>query len=181
MKLMNRDDTLFIAIDFQEKLMPVMNDKANLEDKVCRLAAGMKKLDLPIVVTQQYTKGIGETIPSVAEALGKFEAIDKTSFSCMGNSDFVARLDELGRKTAVVCGIEAHICLQQTVIELLARGYDVYVPADCTSSRSEQDKLWALARMGEAGAKITTYEAVLYELVGDAKDPDFKAISKIVK
>lgn len=181
MKLMNRNDALFVVIDFQEKLMPVMNDKANLEDKVVRLAGGMKKLGIPHIVTQQYTKGIGETIPSIAEAIGKFTPIDKTSFSCMGNEEFVAQLEAEDRDTIVICGIEAHICLQQTVIELLAKGYKVYVPADCTSSRSEHDKLWALARMGEAGAVITTYEAVLYELVGDAKAEEFKAISKIVK
>ena len=181
MKLMNKEDALFVVIDFQEKLIPVMHDKANLEDKVCRLASGMKKLGIPNIVTQQYTKGIGETIPSIAEAIGKFTPIDKTTFSCLGNDEFVDRLEAAGKHDIVICGIEAHICLQQTVIELLAKGYRVYVPADCASSRSENDKLWSLARMGEAGAVITTYEAILYELVGDAKAEEFKAISKIVK
>ncbi len=181
MKLMNREDTIFIVIDFQEKLMPVMSGREVLEDRVCRLASGMKKLGIPHLVTQQYTKGIGQTIAPVAEAVGKFTPIDKTSFSCMNNEEFVAKLEESGKRTAVVCGIEAHICLQQTVLHLLAKGFRVYVPADCTSSRSEQDKLWSLTRMGEAGAVITTYEAVLYELLGDAKAEEFKAISKIVK
>ena len=181
MKLMNRDDCIFIVIDYQEKLMPVMQDKQVLEDKVCRLAEGMKKLGIPHIVTQQYTKGIGETIPSVAEAIGKFEPIDKTSFSCMRNETFVDQLEATGRRTAVVCGIESHICVQQTVIQLLGRGYNVYVPADCVSSRSMEDKIYSLTRMGEAGAVITTYESVLYELLGDAKAEEFKAISKIVK
>ena len=181
MALINKDDTVFIAIDFQEKLMPVMSGKEELEDKVCRLAEGMKALGIPHIVTQQYTKGIGETIPSVAAALGEFEAIDKTSFSCLGNEEFVRQLNEIGRKTAVVCGIEAHICLQQTVLQLLDEGYTVYVPADCASSRSETDKIWSFARMGEAGAIMTTYEAILYELLRGAKAPEFKAVSKIVK
>ena len=181
MKLMNRDDCIFIVIDYQEKLMPVMQDKQVLEDKVCRLAEGMKKLGIPHIVTQQYTKGIGETIPSVAEAIGKFEPIDKTSFSCMRNETFVDQLEATGRRTAVVCGIESHICVQQTVIQLLGRGYNVYVPADCVSSRSMEDKIYSLTRMGEAGAVITTYESVLYELLGDAKAEEFKAISRIVK
>ena len=85
MALINREDTVFIAIDYQEKLMPVMSNKEDLEDKVCRLAEGMKALGIPHIVTQQYTKGIGQTIPSVAEAIGEFTPIDKTSFSCMMN------------------------------------------------------------------------------------------------
>lgn len=181
MSLMNREDTIFIAIDFQEKLMPVMSNKEDLEDKVCRLAEGMKALGIPKIVTQQYTKGIGETIPSVAEALGEFEPIDKTSFSCMNNEEFRTQLEGIGRRTAVVCGIEAHICLQQTVLQLLDEGYQVYVPVDCVSSRSERDQMWSLERIERAGAITTTYEAILYELLGDSKAPEFKAISKIVK
>lgn len=181
MKLINREDTLFVVIDFQEKLMPVMHGKEILENKVCRLAEGMKKLGIPNIVTQQYTKGIGETIPPIAEAVGRFTPIDKTSFSCMGNEEFVAKLEEADRDTIVICGIEAHICLQQTVLELLAKGYKVYVPSDCTSSRSEHDKLWSLDRMSGAGAVVTTYEAILYELLRSAEAEEFKAISKIVK
>lgn len=181
MTLMNREDTVFIAIDFQEKLMPVMHDKETLEEKTCRLAAGLKELGIPHIVTQQYTKGIGETIPSIAEAIGDFTPIDKTSFSCMGNEEFAAQLKATGRKTAVVCGIEAHICLQQTVLQLLNEGYRVYVPADCISSRSKADRRWSIHRMQAAGAIITSYEAILYELLGSAKAPEFKAISKIVK
>ena len=181
MKLINREDTLFIVIDFQEKLMPVMTEKERLEEKVCRLAEGMKALEIPHIVTQQYTKGIGATIPSIAEAVGPFEPIDKTSFSCLGNEEFVKQLEASGRTTAVVCGIEAHICLQQTVLQLLERGFAVYVPADCVSSRSPHDRDAALARMAAEGAAVTSYESVLYELLRDAKDPAFKQISKIVK
>ena len=180
MKL-HKEDTVFVVIDFQEKLMPVMHDREVLEDRVCRLASGMKKLGIPHIVTQQYTRGIGQTIPSVAEAVGKFTPIDKTTFSCMGNEEFRNALEETGRHTAVVCGIESHICLQQTVLHMLAKGYRVYVPVDCASSRSEQDKIWSIDRMGKAGAVMTTYEAILYELLGDAKAEEFKAISKIVK
>lgn len=181
MSLINREDTVFIAIDYQEKLMPVMYNKEKLEEKVCRLAEGMKALGIPHIVTQQYTKGIGETIPSIAEAIGEFTPVDKVSFSCMNNEDFVARLKATGKKTCVVCGIEAHICLQQTVLQLLDEGYTVYVPVDCISSRSKRDRRWSTRRMEQAGAVMTTYEAVLYELLQTSKAPEFKAISKIVK
>ena len=141
----------------------------------------MKALEIPHIVTQQYTKGIGETIPSIAEAVGPFEPVDKTSFSCLGNEEFVKLLEASGKKTAVVCGIEAHICLQQTVLQLLERGFKVYVPADCVSSRSLLDREMSLSRMAAAGAVLTSYEAVLYELLRDAKDPAFRQVSKIVK
>ena len=181
MALMDRNDTVFIVVDYQEKLVPAMNNKEYLMGKSCRLAEGMKALGIPHIVTQQYTKGIGETVPALAEAIGEFQPIDKISFSCLGNEEFCRQLEAAGKKTAVVCGIEAHICVQQTVLQLLDEGYQVYVPVDCISSRSEQDRLWAADRMAKAGAVMTTYEAVLYELMRDAKAPEFKAISKIVK
>lgn len=179
--MINRDDTLAVFIDFQEKLMPAMSNKEELEDKVIRLAEGLKVLGVPHVVTQQYTKGIGETIPSVAEAIGEYEYIEKTCFSCMNKVEFVNQVDLAAKKNIIVCGIEAHICVQQTVLQLLEEGYNVVVPADCISSRSRNDYLWATERMEKAGAIVTTYEAILYELLKDSKEPGFKEISKIVK
>ena len=178
---MNREDTIAVFIDFQEKLMPAMTGREELEDKTCRLAAGLKVLDIPHIVTQQYTKGIGETIPSIAEAIGDFEAIDKTTFSCLGHVDFINQLEIASKPNVIVCGIESHICVQQTVEQLLIEGYNVYVPIDCCSSRSRNDYLFATERMERAGAVITTYEAVLYELLKDSKAEGFKEISKIVK
>ena len=181
MSLLTRDNTAFVAIDFQEKLMPAMSGKELLEEVTVRLMKGMKVLGIPTVVTQQYTKGLGATIPSMAEALGDFEHVEKNTFSCMANDEFVSRLKELGRKNIVLCGIEAHICVQQTVLELMEAGYNVYLAVDCISSRSEEDKLWSITRMGEAGAVITTYESVLYEILRDSKAEGFKEISAIVK
>ncbi len=99
----------------------------------------------------------------------------------MENEEFAARIKELGRKNIVICGIEAHICVQQTALQLMEAGYNVYLVVDCISSRSEEDKLWAVTRMGEAGAVITTYEAVLYEILRNSKADGFKAVSAIVK
>ena len=181
MKLMDRNDTLFLVVDYQERLLPAMYDKEVVEDRVIRLAKGMKKMGIPHIVTQQYPKGIGQTVPEIAEAIGKFEPIDKTTFSCFGCGEFVSALEKADKGTIVIIGIEAHICLQQTVIDLLAKGYRVYIPADCVSSRSAYDKNWSLDRMAHAGAIVTTYEAILYELIRDSKAEEFKAISKIVK
>ena len=181
MSLITKEDTLLIVIDFQEKLMPAMHDKEELEDRTVRLIKGTEALGIPKIVTQQYTRGIGNTIPSISEALGEFTPIDKTSFSCLGNEDFAEQLREYGRKNIVICGIEAHICVLQTALQLMEEGYRVYVAADCISSRNINDKLWGAERMERAGAVITTYEAVLYEILGDAKAEGFKAVSAIVK
>lgn len=181
MSMIVRENAAFVAIDFQEKLMPVMSNKEKLEDRTVKLMKGLNALGIPGLVTQQYTKGIGATIASVAEAVGEFEHVEKNSFSCMANEEFVSRLEALGKKDIIVCGIEAHICVQQTVMQLLEAGYNVYLAADCISSRSEEDKLWAITRMGEAGAEITSYESILYEILRDSKADGFKAISAIVK
>lgn len=179
--MINREDTIAVFIDFQEKLMPAMFRKEELENKVIRLAQGLAVLGIPNIVTQQYTKGIGPTIESVATAIGEFEPIDKTCFGCMGHVDFINKLELSGKKNVIVCGIEAHICVQQTVEQLIEEGFNVYVPVDCISSRSQNDCLWACERMERMGAVMTTYESVLYELLRDAKAEGFKEISKIVK
>ena len=181
MALIDRNDTVFIPIDFQERLVPAMCNKEDVVDKGCRLAEGMKILGIPVIVTRQYPKGIGDTIPEIKEAVGEHEPADKSTFGCMFCEDFCRKLKEVGRKTAVVTGMEAHICVQQTVLQLLDAGYQVDVPVDCIGSRTERDMMWAAERMERAGAILTTYEAVLYELMQDSKIPEFKAISKIVK
>ena len=175
------ENTAFVAIDFQEKLMPVMSETQQLESQSVKLLKGMAALGIPGIVTQQYTKGIGETVPAIAEALGDFHHVEKYSFSCMANEEFVAELEALGKKDIIVCGIEAHICVQQTVLQLLEAGYNVYVAVDCISSRNIEDKMWSITRMGEAGAVITTYESILYEILRDSKAEGFKAVSAIVK
>ncbi|MDD4200538.1 MAG: isochorismatase family protein [Eubacteriales bacterium] len=179
--MISREDTLAVFIDFQEKLMPAMYHKEELENKVCRLASGLAVLEVPHIVTQQYTKGIGETVPAVKAAIGEFEVIEKTCFGCMGNVDFVNKIEIASKPNLIVCGIEAHICVQQTVEQLLDEGYKVYVPVDCISSRSANDCIWACERMEKSGAVMTTYESVLYELLKDSKAEGFREISRIVK
>ena len=176
-----RDDAIFVAIDFQEKLMPAMHDREELEEKVVRLARGMKELSVPTIVTQQYTKGLGATVPAVSEALGEFTPIDKTTFSCMGNEEFLTALEGLDRGTVIIAGIEAHICVEQTALALLKDGYEVVLVTDCIQSRDPRNKEIAIQRMVQAGVMPTSFESVLYELLGSAKAPEFKAISALVK
>lgn len=181
MSMIQRDDAVLVAVDFQTKLMPAMADPQTLEETVVRLAKGAKALKIPVIVTQQYTKGLGPTTAPIAEALGDFEPVEKLTFSAMGEPAFLRALEASGRKSVILIGIEAHICVQQTALELMEKGYSVYVIQDCIASRKESDYLCSQKRMAAAGAVITTYEAVLYELLRGAKAEGFKAVSAIVK
>lgn len=188
---LKKEDAILVGIDFQEKIMPAMKGKEELEEVAVKLVKGCRILGVPVVMTQQYTKGLGETIPSVVaaltEAIGEdiaaadFAPIEKTSFSAMGEPGFVEALEKLGRKTIIIAGIEAHVCVQQTVIDLLEKGYTVFVANDGIASRNNTDKKYSQRRMGEAGAVGTTMESILFELLGGAKAPGFKQISALVK
>lgn len=176
-----RKDGFVVAIDFQEKLMPAMHDERKLVQASAKLIKGAKALGMPIVVTTQYAKGLGDTVPEVAEALGEFEAIDKNTFSCCGNEEFMSKVNSLAKKVAIIAGAEAHICVLQTAIDLKDKGYEVYVVADCIDSRDPLNKKMAIKRLQQEGVKIATFEMVLYEAVKGAKEEGFKEISGIVK
>lgn len=177
----NKEEAVLVLVDYQERLMPAMVDKEALEENVVKLAMGCGILGLPILVTQQYTRGLGETVEAIKEAVDDFSPIEKTSFSCYGEPAFVEALEATGRKTVVLAGIETHVCVLQTALDLLEQGYRVFLPADCVSSRKLSDKNYGEVRMGSAGVTITSCESVLFELVKDAKNENFKAISILVK
>ncbi len=176
-----KEDAILVMIDFQERLMPAMKDQEDLEESVCKLVNGIRTLDVPVLVTQQYTKGLGPTVPDIAEALGEFFPIEKTDFSATGEMNFLEALNESGKTSIILCGIEAHVCVAQTAMSLLELGYDVFLVEDAVSSRSKTDKKTAINRMVQAGARPVTVEAVLFELLGTAKAAEFKEISRIVK
>lgn len=179
-----REDAICVAVDLQERLLPAMYESKTVEENNVRLLKGMKVLGIPTIVTQQYTKGIGETVSSVKEALGdveNFEHIEKTSFSCMDEPEFVKAIESFDKGTVILTGIEAHICVEQTALDLIKEGYNVALVTDCIQSRNPQNKERSIMRLANAGVIITTYESVLYELLKNSKAPEFKAISAIVK
>ena len=178
---LKREDVVFVAIDYQEKLMPAMYDAKELEDKIVRLSSGLRALQIPTLVTQQYTKGLGLTITSVAEAIGVFCPIEKVTFSACETAEFMEALQNTGCKTVLLAGIEAHICVEQTALDLMEQGYTVVLVADCIQSREEANKKIAIQRICQSGAIATSYESVLYELMKTSRAPEFKAISSIVK
>ena len=172
-----REDAIALVVDYQEKLVPVMWDKDRLIHDSQILLAGLRELGIPMIITQQYTKGLGTTVKEITDAVGHTDYIDKISFSAF---DCVENLIQ-GKKFVIVCGIETHICVMQTVIDLAAAGYVPVVVEDCVSSRKENDKVVALERMKGEGAIVTTYESILFELLKAAGSGTSKKIQRLIK
>jgi nicotinamidase-related amidase len=168
----------------QEKLLPVIDDAKHLTRNIERLIRGMHVLGVPVVVTEQYVRGLGPTIAPLREALeeaGGYRPIEKACFSAHGCEAFVAQLAALERRQVIVAGIEAHVCVYQTVLDLLAAELDVTVVADAVSSRTAQNKEIALRRMVAEGVKLSSTEMALFELTVASGTDEFRAISKLVK
>lgn len=177
-----QEQTAVIVIDYQERIVPAMESTKSLMQNSERFLEGLRILEIPMVVTQQYTSGLGMTVPSLQEKLHKpFDYYDKVTFSVYQTEEISKRIKELGRKQLLLCGIEAHVCVLMSALDLKAAGYDVMVVTDCIRSRKTKDYEFALERFKQEGILLTTSEAVLFELLGSAKHPSFKEISKLVK
>ncbi len=176
------EDTLAIVIDYQEKLVPVMHEKELLIKNTEKLIKGLNILEIPMIVTQQYTKGIGMTVEELRNAYGsEFLYHDKISFSCYEEEEIESQIKKYNKKNIILCGIEAHICVLQTLIDCIADNYNVILVEDCISSRRENDKKIAVKRAVKEGAVITTYESILFELTRKAGNDIFKSISRLIK
>jgi len=172
-----REEAVALVVDYQEKLVPVMREKELLIYHSQILLQGLKILDVPMIITQQYTKGLGTTVEDITTAIGKEEYVEKISFSAFKQ----VKEQIQGKKFVIVCGIEAHICVLQTVIDLAAAGYIPVVVEDCISSRKKYDKKIALERMKQEGAMITTTESLLFELLREAGTDTSKKIQRLIK
>jgi len=170
-----------LVIDLQEKLMPAIHDGSRVLDQSRKIIQVANLLKLPILVTEQYPKGIGSTCTDIKQALGDVATIEKMTFSGCGAESFWPKWEQIKRHTAIVCGVETHVCVQQTVLDLIERDQQVLVLADAVGSRRERDYELALQRMHDAGAAITTTESVIFELLGRAGTPEFKEVLKLVK
>lgn len=175
------DEALGVIIDVQEKLFPHMFEKENLMKRISILIQGLQFLDVPLIVTEQYTRGLGYTIDPVKNLFHGFNAIEKISFSCCDEPLFNDQMKWLRKKFVIIAGIEAHVCVLQTMEDLLEQGNIPVIVEDCVSSRNPSDKDIAIARMRQEGAIITTSESVLFELCRHAGNERFKAISGLVK
>lgn len=174
-----KDNAAVIAVDYQERLIPAMSGKEELIDRSVRLFNGLAELGVPVIVTQQYTKGLGETIPEIREAIGHSDYTDKLRYSAY--EPVREQLDALGARTVLITGVEAHVCVLQTAMDLAEAGYRTILVTDCTSSRYPRDYEAALKRAAQCGIELATYEMVLFEMLGEAGTPQAKAIQKIVR
>ncbi|GAB4454654.1 MAG: hydrolase [Anaerolineae bacterium] len=180
--MLNKDNTALLVIDVQGRLAEVMHDKERLFANVDRIIRGAKVLNLPIIWTEQVPEKLGATTPAIAELLRDVaQPITKSSFSCCGVTSFNQQLAATGRRQILVAGIEAHVCVYQTALDLLERGYHVELVTDAVASRSADNRLLGIERIKEAGATLTSTEMALFELLRAAEGPQFKEITKIVK
>ncbi len=179
--MLNTEKTALVFIDVQEKLSRVMHDKEKLFENLQKLIKGLKLLNIPIIVTEQNPKGLGVTVPEIAPLLIDSKPLIKFSFSCCGESPFLSEIAKLNRKQIILVGIETHVCVYQTAVDLIEAGYEVHIPVDCVSSRTTENKNIALDKMKAEGAKLTSVEIVLFELLRTAASPKFKEMSQIVK
>jgi nicotinamidase-related amidase len=178
-ELMSPDDTILVIVDVQQKLMPLIQGQRQIIWNLRRLLDGAEAVGLKTLATEQYPQGLGPTVPELAPRLGDIPS--KSAFSCLGCEPFVERLEQSGASKVMVAGIEAHVCVQQTVLDLLAGGYHVYVPVDAVGSRYRIDYKTGLKRMESAGATLTTTESALFEWCQVSGTPTFKKISALVR
>ncbi len=181
---LQRDNTILVVIDVQEKLIPVIDRAKELLRNVDRLVRGAHILGVPVLVTEQYVKGLGPTVESIRTALDEtsgYRPIEKSCFSAHGCEPVAAQLAALERRQIVVAGVETHVCVYQTVTDLLAAKLDVTLVADAVSSRTPENREIALRRMTADGAKLSSTEMLLFELIGVSGTDEFRAISRLIR
>ena len=179
--ILNQEDTVLLVIDIQEKLINATFNKEIIEAKSKILANVANILKIPTILTEQYPKGLGNTIRAIKSALNEYEVFEKTDFNALTDNKLVEYLERLKCKQVVVIGIETHICVHQTVDALLKKGYEVAVVLDACGSRKDYEHNYALNYMKNSGAKIKTTEMAIFELLKTAKHPNFKEIQGYVK
>jgi nicotinamidase-related amidase len=183
MKL-HRNSAVLVIIDVQERMMPVIDAAAEVERNIDRLIRGCHVIGVPILLTEQYPKGLGTTVAGIRRALedtSGYKPIEKSCFSAHGCTGFEAELDALERTQVLLAGVETHVCVYQTAMDLLRDEYDVTIIADAVSSRTAQNKAIALDRLSAEGVKLSSTEMALFELLVEAGTDEFRAVSKLVK
>lgn len=176
-----KENTIGLIIDLQEKLLPVMADADLLLQQNQILIQGLNELEIPLLLTQQYSKGLGETVPSIKELLKDFAPIEKKEYSCYQVAEFKEKCSQLQAKNIIISGIECHICVLQTAVDLKEAGLNPIVTLDAVSSRSLDHVDIAADRFRHEGIMVSSVESILFELTASASNPHFKAISKLIK
>jgi nicotinamidase-related amidase len=173
--------SLLLVVDIQERLLPAMADGAAVVSHSAKLMLAARRLGVPVLVSEQYPKGLGATVQELASLAVPGGVYAKNAFSCANDAAIAAAVAATGRTQLVLCGIEAHVCVLQSALEFSARGYKVAVAWDATSSRRESDRDLAAHRLRAGGVAVASTEMVLFEWLGRAGTPEFKEISALIK
>jgi nicotinamidase-related amidase len=180
--ILEKERAVLVIVDVQEAFRRVISDFSPMVEKVCTAAKGAMFLDMPIIVTEQYPKGLGHTVEEISLVLPDgTPRLEKSSFGILGDEMTAKHLDSLKRKQVVICGVETHVCVSQSCLQLIDAGYDVFLLEDAVSSRFESDKTTAINRLRSAGVVVTSVEAILFEGMHDSKHPKFKEIQALIK
>jgi nicotinamidase-related amidase len=181
-KILDKSKTALVVVDFQEAFRSPINDFAQIASRISIAVRGFQILNLPVIITEQYPKCLGRTAEEVLFSLPPdFEVIEKTAFSSCGASAFMQKLRESGASQIALCGLETHVCINQTAHDLMNENFDVHLLTDCVSSRFTQDKETALRKMLGNGVVPSSVEMALFELMRDAKHEQFKEIQNLIK
>ncbi|TCD48781.1 hydrolase [Chlorobium sp. N1] len=175
------EETLLLVVDVQGRLAPSVHASEAVVGAVGRMIRACTILEVPVLVTEQYPKGLGKTVDSLMELLPGAEPVEKLSFSCCGDEDFMSRLRAFSRNDILLAGMETHVCVYQTAVELLDFGYNVHLLTDAVSSRSEENRSLGIRCIEKAGASLSSTEMAMFELLREAGTERFKAVSAIVK
>jgi nicotinamidase-related amidase len=176
-----RTDAVLVVVDVQEKLFPLMQEREAVERRLVMLVHGMRALGAPIIVTEQYVKGLGPTIPALRQAAAGARYVEKTTFSCFGDAGFLSALKATGRRQVVLCGIETHICVLQTLLGARAAGYEVFLVADAVAARLPHTSAIGIERARDAGACLASAEGILFECTERCDDGAFKEVLRLVR
>lgn len=181
MNMLDKDSSVLVVIDVQERLVAML-EKDEVVKKTAILCEAAKILGVPVIVTEQYPKGLGETVQKVKDALPEdAQFTEKTAFSAFQEPAFAEKLKNLHKKQVVICGIEAHVCVHQSASDLVAQGYDVYVAKDASASREKYEFKQGIERMKDNGTKISCVEIILFEWLKTSKNEHFKQVQALIK
>lgn len=179
--ILKKSETCLLIVDIQKKLNTVMKYRERVIENTVKLVKGFNIFNLPIFVTEQFREGLGPTEPEILEYLNEKDIIDKMTFSCCFSSELIEQLKEKNIKQILLCGVETHVCVQQTALDLIANGFEVHLINDAISSRKKNDHKTSIQRMSHAGVIVTTTESALFELLERADSPEFRNILKVIK
>lgn len=179
--MLKLENAALVIVDVQGKLATLMYEKEIFFGNMVTVIEGAKTLEIPILWNEQLPDKLGPTIPEIKAILADKSPLVKKTFSCCGNPDFVSALEKTGRKQVLLTGMETHVCVYQTAVDLIEAGYEVYLVADCVSSRTAENREVGIQAIRDLGAKISCIEMAFFEMLGVAEGDKFKKIIKIIK